>query len=861
MNYPLSAQELSAHTPMMQQFLTIKADHQDKLLFYRMGDFYELFFEDAKEAAELLDLTLTHRGRANGEPIPMAGVPYHAAESYLARLLNMGQSVAICEQIGDPATSKGPVERQVVRLLTPGTLTDEALLQSNEENLVAAVFAKGKKFGIAYLELASGRFSLTELDSLSQFESEIQRIAPKECLIPEDFKERKRLKKIVCLRSRAVWDFDLNNAIKNLCEHFKVHTLESFGLSPFPIATAAAGCLLQYAYETQLAAIPHLQKLRVERPQDGLFLDKHTRDNLEISQNLRGGKEHTLLKLLDKTRTPMGSRMLSRWLNKPLRNHKTLMQRLDCIQELLDHTVLPELQTTLQLIGDMERILSRVALKSARPRDLIRLKTGLQAIPTLLTNLNLPKDSTLAARIKNIRTHHEIANLLEQAIVDNPPMIIRDGGVIKEKFDAELDELKAISTNHDDLLKKIEEREQKRTGLNTLKVGYNRVHGFYIEISKAQALQAPKEYNRRQTLKNAERFITTELKSLEDKVLKAKEESLSLEKAIYQSLLENLCDAVREMQATAAYIAQVDVLANLAHRAEQLNYCKPTFCDKPTLHIQGGRHPVIEEALSEAFVPNDLNFKDNERMLLITGPNMGGKSTYMRQTAIIVLLAHIGSFVPAQAATIGPIDRIFTRIGAQDDLASGRSTFMVEMTETAEILHHATPESLVLMDEIGRGTSTYDGLSLAWAVAEHLSEVTQAFTLFSTHYFELTILAEQLKHATNVHLDAKEHERGLSFFHKVEKGPANQSYGLQVAKLSGVPNIIIKKAQAKLKTLETLNHKATSNIAIETPLESVEKSALENLLESIEPDELTPKQALEALYKLKETQPSSITSY
>lgn len=837
-----------SHTPMMQQFLKIKAEHKDKLLFYRMGDFYELFFDDAKQAAELLDLTLTHRGQSGGEPIPMAGVPYHAAESYLARLLNMGQSVAICEQIGDPATSKGPVERKVVRILTPGTLTDEALLQSNEENLVIAVFAAKKKYGLAAMELASGRFTLVELDSLSAFESEVLRLAPKECLIPEDFDARESLKGVSCVRPRAIWDFDLSSAQKNLCDHFKVKSLEAFGIQDYPVATQAAGCLLSYAYETQLAAIPHLQKLKLERPQDQLFLDKHTRRNLEISVNLHGSKTHTLLALMDKTKTAMGSRMLSRWLNQPLRNHKLLEQRLSCIEELLKHVVLEDVQTSLSLIGDMERILSRVALKSARPRDLVRLKTGLQAIPGLHRNLTLPDDSILKSRTKNIALHEETERLLESAVQDNPPMVIRDGGVIREGFDAELDELRAISSNFDEHLKKVEQREQKQTGLNTLKVGYNRVHGFYIELSKAQAAHAPESYQRRQTLKNAERFITPELKALEEKVLSAKEKSLALEKAIYQKLLDQLCDSVKPLQISAAYIAQVDVLTNLAFRAQTLNLTKPNFTEKNILNIEAGRHPVIEQVLNETFVPNDVTLNEQQKMLLITGPNMGGKSTYMRQTALIVLMAHIGSFVPAASATIGPIDRIFTRIGAQDDLASGRSTFMVEMTETAQILHQATEHSLVLMDEIGRGTSTYDGLSLAWAVAEHLSQQIKAYTLFSTHYFELTLLIDSLENAINVHLDAKEHQRGLSFFHKVEAGPANQSYGLQVARLSGVPDKVIAKAKAKLKSLEQSSQATPQPITIEAEA----PSEMVALINSIEPDELSPKQALEALYKIKQ---------
>lgn len=845
-----AAHSTTNHTPMMQQFLSIKAEQEDKLLFYRMGDFYELFFDDAKKASELLDLTLTHRGQTAGQPIPMAGVPYHAAESYLAKLLQLGESVAICEQVGDPSTSKGPVERKVVRILTPGTLTDDALLQSDEENLVVSIFSQKNRYGVAVMELASGRFTLQELSSVDALESELQRLQPKECLIAQNFKEKALLKGIPCVRQRAEWDFNFQSAISNLCDHFKTKDLSAFGCDEYPIAVCAAGCLMQYAYETQLAALPHLQSLRVERPQDALYLDKATRRNLEINVNLQGTKEHTLLKLLDKTKTPMGSRMLNRWLNRPLTSHTLLQKRQACIQELLDHVVLTQAQAPLKSIGDLERILSRIALQSARPRDLVKLKSALESIPDLLKSLTLPKQAVLASRIKKILPHQDLASLLAQALMDNPPMVIRDGGVIREGFDGELDELRALSCDYESTLKNIESKEQKRTGMSTLKVGYNRVHGFYIEISRNQAQEVPQDYQRRQTLKNAERFITEELKVFEEKVLSAKEKALALEKDLYQKLLKSLLEPLKELQITAASIAQIDVLLNLAERAETLNLSRPTFTDEPCLDIKAGRHPVVEDVMKEPFVPNDLQLNPTTKLLMITGPNMGGKSTYMRQTALIVLMAHIGSFVPADKVTLGPIDRIFTRIGAHDDLASGRSTFMVEMTETAHILHHATQNSLVLMDEIGRGTSTYDGLSLAWAVAETLSTKIKAYTLFSTHYFELTHLADELELAQNVHLDAQEHQRGLSFLHKVESGAANQSFGIQVARLSGVPATVIAKAKAKLAQLERIGSDQKSQTQ-KTPEPEALEPGFVQLLRALEPDDFSPKEALNSLYALK----------
>ncbi len=840
-------QSSAKHTPMIEQFLKIKAEHPDKLLFYRMGDFYELFFDDAKKAADLLDLTLTHRGQSMGEPIPMAGVPYHAAEGYLARLVMKNESVAICEQIGDPALSKGPVERKVVRIITPGTLTDEALLHATEVSCVAAVVEKKGRYGFALLELSSGRFSLFEAEGEQRFCDEMDRIAPKECLIPQDFVSQRQINRNVCIRTRAVWDFDHQSAYRNLCEHFQTKDLRAFEVDEVPLALSAAGCLLAYAYETQLAKLPHIQSIEVESADHHLHLDTHTRQNLEITTNLRGGRTHTLLGLLDQTKTAMGARLLQRWLSSPTRSKPVLNERLDCIEMLTKANTLQPIQDCLKQIGDMERILSRVAMASARPRDLSRLGVALGTIPQLKQRLGKAQ-GPLGKVVSEIQEHPQTHELLDSALIENPPMLIRDGGVLKEGFNSELDELRSISEDCDAHLKAMEERELKATGLSTLKVGFNRVHGFYIELSKGQAHEAPAHYTRRQTLKNAERFITEELKIFETKVLSAKDKALSLEKALYQQLIETLQASLSELQASAASIAKLDVLVNFAQRALDLNYRRPTFSDKPTLEIHKGRHPIVEFYQDEPFIANDMVLNNTRSMLMITGPNMGGKSTYMRQTAHIVLLAHVGAFVPAQKAIIGDIDRIFTRIGAHDDLASGRSTFMVEMSETAQILHHATSKSLVLMDEIGRGTSTFDGLSLAWACAKYIAQTIKCFTLFSTHYFELTTLSEHIKTIQNVHLDAKEHEKGLSFLHRVEQGPASKSFGIQVAKLSGVPKPVIASANQKLSMLESQN----LNGDVSTQVSEEDKtSPVEALIEKMDPDSFTPKQALDALYQLK----------
>lgn len=867
----------SPHTPMMQQYLRIKAEHPNELVFYRMGDFYELFFDDAKRAAELMDVTLTSRGKSAGEPIPMAGIPYHAADNYLARLVRLGESIAICEQIGDPASSKGPVERQVVRVVTPGTVSDESLLDERRENLLMAIHAAGGRYGIATLDIGSGRFVVSEVDNTEALQGELERLAPAEILLAEDGSNtdhdsayRKELEQRPGLRHRPIWEFDFDTSVRKLCEQLQIRDLSGFGCEHLELALAAAGCLLEYARQTQRTALPHLRAITHENHSDSVVLDAATRRNLEIDANLDGGHQHTLLAVLDKTATAMGGRLLQRWLNRPMRSLSDIEQRQQAIAQLGDnyqHEVLAQL---LAAVGDMERILGRVALRSARPRDLTRLRDSLAVLPQLQSAL---ADSN-APLLKQLRTQAsvfpELETLLNAALIENPPALIRDGAVIAEGYDAELDELRAIATNAGDYLIALEQREKERTGLTTLKVGYNRVHGYYIEISKAQSQQAPADYMRRQTLKNAERYITPELKEFEDKALSAQSRSLAREKALYESLIDLLNEHLYSLQESAAALAQLDVLANLAERSETLDLVRPQLDETPGIEIRGGRHLVVEQNLETAFVPNDLVMDDQRRMLIITGPNMGGKSTYMRQTALIALLAHVGSNVPADSVRIGLLDRIFTRIGSSDDLAGGRSTFMVEMTETANILHNASARSLVLLDEVGRGTSTFDGLSLAWACAWKLAADIRAFTLFATHYFELTVLPEQIPAAANVHLQATEHNDRIVFLHSVQPGPASQSYGIQVARLAGVPTDVLEIARNELTRLENeavtpaISESVGESNPASAPIHPVaqhspqddlfvrdEHKVLHETLSTIDPDELSPRQALEVLYRLR----------
>lgn len=844
------------HTPMMQQYLRIKAEHPDMLVFYRMGDFYELFFEDAEQAARLLDITLTARGQTAGKPIPMAGVPFHSAESYIARLIRKGMSIAICEQVGDPKTSVGPVERQVVRVLTPGTVSDAAFLDDQQDTVLTALYAKGNQFGLATLDISGGRFMLQEVTGEEALFGELARLRPAELLVSEDWSGVRLQEYQRQLKRCTPWQFDYEAAVRLLTAQMQTHDLSGFGCENMQAALCAAGCLLQYAKETQRAAMPHIHTVHVERREDSLMLDAASRRNLELDCNLQGGIENTLAWVLDRTQTSMGSRLLKRWLNRPLRDQQILLYRQDCVAQLSGEHGYKALQMILKGMADLERIAARIALKTARPRDLIALRMTLASLPTLRLQLQAYTSPHLLTLAEQANDYPEVHDVLARAIIDNPPVTIRDGGVIAQGYDAELDELLSLSENAGEFLLALEEKEKQRTGLSTLKVGYNRVHGYYIEISRAQSTVIPDDYIRRQTLKNAERYITPELKAFEDKALSARDRALVREKLLYDELLVKLAPYVAQFQMSAAAIAELDVLANFAERAVNLNWVCPELAQEPGIDITEGRHPVVEQVSSQPFVPNDAHLDNKGRMLMITGPNMGGKSTYMRQIALIVLLAHVGSYVPARRAVIGPIDRIFTRIGAADDLASGRSTFMVEMTETANILHNATAQSLVLMDEIGRGTSTFDGLSLAWSCAHYLAQGIRAFTLFATHYFELTALEDEMATVKNIHLDASEHGDKIIFLHTVQPGPANQSYGIQVAQLAGVPRAVIQRAKQKLQELEQQAYHTAQGQAAKPAqrdlFAAVEKDhPVVTHLKEISPDQLTAKEALDLLYQLK----------
>ncbi len=861
---------------MMQQYLRIKAEHPNTLVFYRMGDFYELFYDDARRASKLIDITLTSRGQSAGEPIPMAGVPYHSVDTYLARLVRKGESVALCEQIGDPARSKGPVERQVVRVVTPGTVTDDALLEQRRETLLAAVARRsgkdGDTFGLAWLDLAAGRFSVLEADGRAALEAELERLKPAELLVPED--QSREIAEITLgeQRVRPPWHFEFASASRLLTDQLGTLDLRGFGADDLPLGISAAGALLQYVRETQKTALPHITSLTVEERGDALQLDAATRRNLEIDASLSGQDSATLFALLDSTHTAMGSRCLRRWLNRPLTNQQDLRRRYQAVALLVDARRFESLREPLRAIGDVERILSRVALRSARPRDLTGLRTSLAALPGLRAALSRIEAPLIVQLTASVGEHAEVVALLTSAIAEEPSVVLRDGDVIAPDYDAELDELRRIATHTDEFLLELEQRERERSGIPSLKLSYNRVAGFFIEVNRSQAEKVPKEYIRRQTVKNAERFITPELKSFEDKVLGAREKALARERELYEAVLTQLTDRLGGLQATADALSSLDCLAALAERAAQLGWTEPALVGEARLEIRGGRHPVVEHFIQGAFVPNDLVLDSARRMLVVTGPNMGGKSTYMRQGALIVLLAHVGSFVPADSCVLGPIDRIFTRIGAGDDLAGGRSTFMVEMTEAANILHNATDKSLILMDEIGRGTSTFDGLSLAWAVARHIARVNRAFTLFATHYFELTSLASEIDGIANVHLDATEHRDGIVFLHAVKEGAASRSYGLAVAQLAGVPREVIAAAREYLVALEkgggsdasAHNPRSRGRAAsvstpqAQLPLEPPTAPPpdprlleLQAALEAVSVDDLTPRAALELVYKLR----------
>jgi len=857
------------HTPLMKQFFAAKSEYPDLLLFFRMGDFYELFYDDARKAARLLDITLTQRGSSGGAPIPMAGVPVHAYEGYLARLVALGESVAICEQIGDPALAKGLVERKVVRIVTPGTVTDEALLNERRDTLLMALSRGKSGYGLAWADLAGGRFLVNEVDSDDALEAELARLEPAELLVPDEEGWPPFLATRTGARRRAPWLFDADSGRRQLLQFFRLHDLTGFGIEDKPQAIAAAGALLGYVEETQKSQLPHLTAIAFESSGEAIAMNAATRRHLELDTRVDGDTRHTLLGILDSTVTPMGGRLLRRWLHRPLRDRRVLHQRHHAVETLIDRGTEADLRDAFRAFGDVERILTRVALRSARPRDLSTLRNSLALLPRLrelLGPLDSPRLGALAAAMGE---HDATAHLLVTGVAEQPPLKLTDSGVIAAGFDAELDELRQLSTNADQFLIDLETRERETSGIATLKVGYNRVHGYYIEISKGQSDKAPVHYTRRQTLTNAERYITEELKSFEDKVLSARERALSRERVLYEQLLDALNEVIEPLKRCALALSELDVLCAFAERAQALDWTRPALSDAPCLVIERGRHPVVEAVRSEPFEPNDLRLDGSDtaearRMLVITGPNMGGKSTYMRQNALIVLLAHIGSFVPASRAQIGPIDRILTRIGAGDDLAKGQSTFMVEMAETSYILHHATRESLVLMDEIGRGTSTYDGLALADAVARHLAHANRCYTLFATHYFELTALAGETVEGgpsgiANVHLDAVEHGESLVFMHAVKDGAANRSFGLQVAALAGLPRTTLAQARRRLAELEQRGSDTQASTMAPTALDAPQQfglfapapSAAQDALAALDPDELTPKQALEALYRLK----------
>ncbi len=847
---------MSEHTPMMQQYLGIKKSHPDSLLFYRMGDFYELFFDDARDASKLLDITLTARGKSGGKPIPMAGIPYHAAENYLARLVRLGKSIAICEQIGDPATSKGPVERQVVRLITPGTLTDDAFLNSTSDNLICAFYGTTDQGGLASIDVSTGRFLVTPIESLDALSSELARIRPAELLvedipnvIPKDLFKG-------CIQHIPSWHFQLDTCQRLLKDQFQFISLDGLGVEDIPLAVCAAGAVLQYVQDTNRTALPHIQTLVRENRSDSLQIDAATRKNLEIDINQLGATDFTLAWVLDHTKTAMGSRLLKRWLNQPIRNITDIAHRQDAVEQILSAYLYDTLQEHLKQVGDIERPLARISMGTGRPRDLSRLRNALTHLPEITGSIVPEKAKRLETLQSEINHHPAILTLLTDAIEEVPAHLIRDGGVIATGYDAELDELRSIQTNASDHLIRIEEEEKAATQISSLKVGYNRVHGYYIEISKSQSnIDVPEHYIRKQTLKNAERYITPELKAFEDKALSAKSKALARERMLYEAVQKLVGAEIESLQTTARALSELDVLCCFAERALALNLTRPHLQEQVTINIQGGRHLVVEQMSEQPFVANDCCLEPKKRLSVITGPNMGGKSTFMRQTAQIVLLAHTGCFVPATQATIGPIDRIFTRMGSSDDVAGGLSTFMVEMTETANILNNASESSLVIMDEVGRGTSTFDGLSLAWAAATYLADNIGCMTLFATHYFEMTALGDQNPHCNNLHLGATEVDDRVYFLHRVQSGPASKSYGLHVAALAGVPSEVCQAAKHKLIALESksVTRMAKSGPA---PLQAdifalPEKSEITDKLDAIDPNQLTPLQALELVFQLK----------
>ena len=843
-----------AHTPMIRQYLAIKNRYPDTLLFYRMGDFYELFFADAARAAKLLDIALTRRGQSAGEPIPMCGVPVQSVENYLARLVRNGESVAICEQLGDPAKSKGPVERDVVRVVTPGTLLEEGLLDRRRDNLIVAVAASGGRWGIAAAEVSTGRFVLLEADTDNLLSTELSRLTPSELLLPEGENLPEAAPDGCRLVERPPWHFDTVTATRALCEQFGTRDLTGFGCQALSLAIAAAGATLQYLKDTHLAALPHLRGLRVESPRDAVALDAATRRNLDIDASPGDPDAPSLAGLLDDCATAMGSRLLRRWLARPERAARVAAERHQAVGTLIEGRHFERLSVILSPVSDLERILGRISLRSAKPRDLAGLQDGLASLPALqevVADLDSPLLRNLRQRLGQFP---DLLDELRRALAESIPAQVRDGGVFAAGYDAALDELRAVDRGADGFLLDLEARERQRTGIAKLKVGYNRVHGYFIEVSRSRTAQIPADYLRRQTLKNSERYITEELKAFEEKALGARERALRREQELFERLLDRVVAQIDALQISAAAMAELDVLMSFAARAVALDLVAPLLVDTPGIEIVAGRHPIVEANQEAVFVANDLHLHPERRLLIITGPNMGGKSTYMRQTALIVVMAYAGSYVPAQRAVIGPVDRVFTRIGAADDLARGRSTFMVEMTETATILHNATEQSLVLLEEIGRGTGTFDGVAIAWACAGHLARETRALTLFATHYFELVNLAEQLEGVANVHLDAIEHGDRIVFMHQVRDGPASESYGLQVAALAGIPASVIADARARLRELDqaAVHALPDSRVGGQLPLfeQSEARTALDRL-RALDPDDLSPRQALDLLYQLR----------
>ncbi len=864
---PTTATEASPHTPMMVQYRRIKANFPDTLVFYRMGDFYELFFDDARKANRLLDITLTTRGQSAGEPVVMAGVPVHSVENYLAKLIKLGEPVAICEQVGDVTTAKGPVERKVVRVITPGTVTDSELLADKSDAVLLALHRHGKTFGLAWLALTSGELGLAEC-SEAELGAWLARLNPAEVLIDRDVVPAALRTLRTAVTHRPAWQFDTALGLRKLCEQLRVASLAGFNAQELRAAQAAAAALLAFAEHTQGQVLAHVRALSVQRASDLLDLPPTTHRNLELTQTLRGEDAPTLLSLIDTCATGMGSRALRQWLTHPLRERRVATQRHDAISALQDHGI-DALRSALRGASDVERITARIALRQVRPRELTGLRATLQLLPDLRAQVPHGAATLLDMLTDALSPPREITDLLAASIAPEPAVLLRDGGVIASGFDASLDELRAISQNCDAFLLDLEARERTRTGIANLRVQYNKVHGFYIEVTQGQAGKVPADYQRRQTLKNAERFITPELKAFEDKALSAQALALAREKLLFEQVLDELQGFLEPLTGLARALASLDALAALAERASTLNWCRPVFVREPCIQIEAGRHPVVEARLLELgsgpFIANDCRFDAVQRMLVITGPNMGGKSTFMRQVALIALLAAMGSFVPARSCRLGPMDAIHTRIGAADDLANAQSTFMLEMTEAAAIIHTATEHSLVLMDEIGRGTSTFDGLALAGAIASHLHVRTRAFTLFATHYFELTELPVKHERAVNMHVAAAETHTSsgddIVFLHEIQPGPASRSYGVQVARLAGMPASLVRQARATLEALEAQRHASDAQIDLFAPAPAraePEPSALDAAvaaaLAALDPDLLSPKEALAALYELKHLQ-------